>query len=107
MSIQKIVSGSLVSAFVLGIAGLAAARQPPALVRAQAATAYAVACQGAQPHVGAGYRDVLARTHTTTARSFAVAKAGAGYRDSLARSHVAAPAGQFACVTPPQLSASR
>lgn len=106
MSIHKIVARSLMSAFVLSITGLAAARQPPALVRAQAATEYAVACQDARPAASAGYRDVLARTHTATP-SAAVAKAGAGYRDIHARSHVAASPVQFACVTPPQLTASR
>ena len=106
MSIQKVVSRSLISAFVLSITGLAAARQPPALVRAQAATAYAVACQGALPESGAGYRDIVARGHSATP-TFAVAEAGAGYRDILARSHVAPAPVQFACVSPPQLSASR
>jgi hypothetical protein len=106
MSVQNIVTGSLLSAFILSVAGLAAARQPPALVRAQAATAYAVACQGAQPDGGSGYRDVAARSQSAAPnRSFA--KAGSGYRDIQLRSRAAAPAVSFACVSPPQLSASR
>ena len=106
MSIQKVISRSLVSAFVLSIAGLAAARQPPALVRAQAATAYSVACEGNRAESGAGYRDAATRSHTASS-NLGIAKAGAGYRDIYARSRVvAAPDTQFACVSP-QLTASR
>jgi hypothetical protein len=105
MSVQNIVTGSLLSAFIFSVAGLAAARQPPALVRVQAATAYAVACQGAQPDGGSGYRDVAARTQSL-APSRAFAKAGTGYRDIQLRSPTANSPVSFACVSPPQLSAS-
>jgi hypothetical protein len=61
MSIQSIFSRSLAATFVLSFAGLAFARQPPALVRAQTAADQAAACDPANVGSGAGYRDSLVR----------------------------------------------
>jgi len=74
MSTQKFVRRATGFAFALTLAGTAFARQPPALVEAQAAEQALTQ--------GPGYRDAGARQHQNASAS---AYAGAGYRDSLKR----------------------
>ena len=76
MSTQKLIGRAGSFAIALTFAGAAFARQPPALVQAQAADRAVAAEQGA------GYRDAYARQHQSAG---ATAYAAAGYRDSLVR----------------------
>lgn len=74
MSTQKFIRRVAGFAFALSFAGAAFARQPPALVKAQAAD------QSLEQT--AGYRDGYARQHQVVGAN---AYAAAGYRDSLKR----------------------
>jgi hypothetical protein len=74
MSTQKFIRRAAGFAFALTFAGAAFARQPPALVEAQAAE------QSLEQT--SGYREAYARKHQSTAAN---AYAAAGYRDSLVR----------------------
>lgn len=74
MSFQKSVRRAVGFAFALTFAGAAFARQPPALVEAQA--------KDQALSQGSGYRDAGARHHQKAGAS---AYAAAGYRDSLKR----------------------
>jgi hypothetical protein len=65
---------ALVIAFSLSVSGLAFARQPPALVKRQAAAAHAT-------RASAGYRDLNWRFGAVAARSPKVMLASGGYRD--------------------------
>jgi hypothetical protein len=101
MSTHSTIHRSLVAAFVLSIAGVAFARQPPALTQAQSATEYAVACEGARAEQGAGYRGALERSGARPGQAAptTVAKAGSGYRDSVKRFGVGT-ASAIACEHP-------
>ena len=74
MSTQKLIRRATGFAFALTFAGAAFARQPPALVKAQAAE------QSLEQT--SGYRDAYARQHQSAGAN---AYAAAGYRDSLTR----------------------
>ena len=107
MSTHSIIHRSLIAAFVLSIGGIAFARQPPALTKAQRAAEHAAVCEGrALP--GAGYRDSIVRFGARAASPRYVAKA-AGYRDSVKRFGTGLAASEFACEHPkraPRTSAS-
>jgi hypothetical protein len=98
MSSSSIIHRSLVAAFVLSIAGVAFARQPPALLKAQRAAERAAVCDGQKVRPGAGYRDVIVRFGLPAqARSSTQMAKGAGYRDSLRRFGVGPAASEVAC----------
>ena len=69
MSNQKTVSRFLTVAFTFTLAGVAFARQPPALTAAQQDSARAITCEGATARSSAGYRDVAVRVAQTTQAS--------------------------------------
>lgn len=102
MSIQQVISRSFAAAFVLSLAGTAFARQPPALVRAQAAAEQVAACHPESVQSAPGYRDAFQRSPSGADR--AVAK-GAGYRAAFARTGV--PSEPVVACTTPRLTASR
>lgn len=102
MSIQKVISRSFATAFVLSLAGTAFARQPPALVQAQAAADQAAACHPGSVQSAPGYRDAFQRTVSPSER---VLMAGAGYRAAFARTGV--PSEPVVACTTPRLTASR
>ena len=58
---RKLVPSLLGAAFVLMLSGGAMARRPPSLVKLEAASAWALAA--CPEPTGAGYRDMLARSH--------------------------------------------
>ncbi len=98
MSIHQLFHRSLAATFVLSIAGLAFARQPPALVQAQAAAERAAVCNSAQVAPERGYRDSLVRFGTNSAPApTQVAASGVGYRGRFE----AERAPLLACNTPP------
>ena len=108
MSTHSIIHRSLIAAFVLSIGGVAFARQPPALTKAQRAAEHAAVCEGrAQP--GAGYRDAIARVGSPAQASPTYVAKAAGYRDSVKRFGTGLAASEFACEHPkraPRASAS-
>ena len=65
---------AIVIAFGLSVSGLAFARNPPALVKQQAAAAHATRASG-------GYRDINWRFGIVPARTPEVMRAAGGYRD--------------------------
>jgi len=69
MSKQNTVSRFLTAAFTFTLAGVAFARQPPALTAVQQDAARAVTCEGATARSSAGYRDVAVRAGQTTQAS--------------------------------------
>jgi hypothetical protein len=105
VSIKTIHSTLLATGFTLTVAGVALARQPPALSAVQEHSARAVACEGGKPATSPGYREAAVRFGTrVTASSVEVA----GYRGKFVRSGVAAGTEHVACTpTGPRLSASR
>ena len=68
----------LVVAFGLSVSGIAFARQPPAVVKQQAAAAHAVKTSN-------GYRDINARFGAVPERGPYVTQADGGYRDMYTR----------------------
>jgi hypothetical protein len=85
MSIPTIVRSSLVAASIISVSAFAFARQPPALVTAQARAASAT-CAGNHIGGGAGYRQVFARFGgVSTAAPGTRVAAGGGYRGVLSR----------------------
>ena len=64
----------MVVAFGLSLSGLAFARNPPALVKQQAAAAHAVKASN-------GYRDINARFGVVPERAPLVTREAGGYRD--------------------------
>jgi len=110
MSIRSLVSNS-VSLAVLLLAGSSFAHQPPALVGAQRAAERAVACEGATPHGGDGYRNSFVRfgdASQVKRGRFAKVRSSAGYRDTIVRFGPTSGA-LVACtpVTTPRTTASR
>jgi len=105
MSIQNTVSRFLTVGFTLSLAGVAFARQPPALTAAQQDSARAVACEGAMAHSSAGYRDMALRIDTQEAET--ARDAVAGYRGKFVAS-AATRSLQVACrPEAPRFSAQR
>jgi hypothetical protein len=106
MFTHSIIHRSLMTAFVLSIAGVAFARQPPALTKAQRAAEHAAICEGrVQP--GSSYRAMVRFGPAAQASAKSVAKAG--YRDSVKRFGTGPAASEFACEHPrraPRTSAS-
>src|SRR5690349_3237989 len=99
MSTHSIIHRSLITAFVLSIGGVAFARQPPALIKAQQAAEHAAVCEGrAQP--GAGYRDAMVRFAAPAQASPTQVAKAAGYRDSVKRFGSAFATPEFACEHP-------
>jgi hypothetical protein len=98
MSTHSIIQRSLVVGFVLSLAGVAFARQPPVLTKAQRAAEHAIACEGAPAQPGAGYRAAFVRFGTLAqAAPTRVAHSAAGYRDSIKRFGIGPAASEFAC----------
>jgi hypothetical protein len=105
VSIRTLSSTLVATSFTLTLAGLAFARQPPALSAAQAHSARAVACEGGKLATSPGYREAAVRFGTRVNASSAEV---AGYRGKFVRTSAAAPAEHAACTpTGPRLSASR
>jgi hypothetical protein len=71
---KRIVASLSVASFALSLSAVAAAHQPPSLVKRQAAAAIAVKSSG-------GYRDMHARFGDVTLRTPTVMKSAGGYRD--------------------------
>jgi hypothetical protein len=110
MSIRSLVSHS-VSLAVLLVSGSSLAHQPPALVGAQRATERAVACEGATPRGGDGYRNSFVRfgdANQVTRERVARVRSAAGYRDTVVR--FGPTSGTLVACTPvtnPRTTASR
>jgi hypothetical protein len=102
MSIQQVFSRSFAAAVVLSFAGTAFARQPPALVHAQALAEQAAACNPGSVQSGPGYRGAFQRTPASADQTVA---RGAGYRAAFARTGV--PSEPVVACTTPRLTASR
>jgi len=102
MSIRNTVTSFLTIAFSLSLAGVAFARQPPALTAVQRQAARAVACEGATPRSTAGYRDAFHRTAPGTQASPLQV---AGYRGKFVIS--GAESAAIACTDARRLSAQR
>jgi hypothetical protein len=108
MSTHSLFHRSLAATFVLTVAGLAFARQPPALVQAQTQAEHAAVCDAANVRAGAGYRDSLVRfgaeAPSTSVRTTIASRAGYRGRFEVQQ------APQIACDTPahaPRMTASR
>ena len=102
MSVHRIIQRSLATAFVLSVTGMAFARQPPALTKAQRATERAIACEGATAQSGAGYRAAFVRFGPQRESSPSqVAKASPGYR-GMKGSGTGNAASHVACTQPAQ-----
>jgi hypothetical protein len=86
MSIASIARSSLIVFGIVSSSALAFARQPPALVQAQARADNAL-CEGTPVVAGTGYRDMGVRFggQSVATPSLAAARTGAGYRDALVR----------------------
>jgi hypothetical protein len=105
MSIQNTVTRFLTVGVTLSLAGVALARQPPALSTAQLGSARAIACEGAMAHSSAGYRDMALRVDTEEAQ--ASRNAALGYRGKVAAS-ASTQSSQVACrPDAPRFSAQR
>lgn len=84
----------MIVAFGVSISGLALARNPPALVKQQAAAANATQSSG-------GYRDINARFGVVPARTPTVMRSAGGYRDMNHRFGAPPSVDNFAtCATP-------
>jgi hypothetical protein len=79
----------LVVAFGVSLSSLAFARNPPALVKQQAAAEHATQTSG-------GYRDITARFGAVPLRTPEVMRAAGGYRDMHYRFGITPSAGQTA-----------
>ena len=102
MSIQQVFSRSFAAAVVLSFAGTAFARQPPALVHAQAAAEQVAACNPDSVQSNPGYRGAFQRSVSGAVQTVA---SGAGYRAAFARTGV--PSEPVVACTTPRLTASR
>lgn len=111
MSISRFSLASVFTAGILSITTLASARQPPALLAAQA-RADAASCQGAAVVAGSGYRDARLRLGAGRGGQPSRAEVASerGYRNAFYRFGPVGPTSNFAChdaPSKPRLSASR
>lgn len=105
---NSIVHRSLVTAFVLSIAGVAFARHPPALIKAQGAAQHAAVCDGRKVQPASGYRGAMVRFGLPVQAGPTRVAKGAGYRDSVKRFGTGPAASEVACnpAPAPRTSAS-
>ena len=101
MSTHRIIQRSLLTAFVLSLAGVAFARQPPALTKAQKSVEQAIACDGANARPGAGYRAAFERSGSQLQASPTIAKTSPGYR-GIERFKTGPATSEVACTRPAQ-----